>query len=196
MFAISFQFFWCPCLSGFKLEVWKITLAQINPTVGDFSGNLAKIIEWQASVRLRRECAADSFLLNWSSSGYPPADFLEKPSFLATLPLGPMDELATGNPRPADRRAGGGVALAAERESGKPGREDAAVLFLDGGRLLLRAGTSGCCSFYDVFDEQRYFIAASKPQQVVELDGTRLAITICEDAWNDKGFWQRRLLQG
>ena len=46
--------------------------------------------------------------------------------------------------------------------------------------------------FYDVFDEQRYF-AASQPQQVVELDGIRLAITICEDAWNDKNFWPRRL---
>src|SRR6185437_6257523 len=46
--------------------------------------------------------------------------------------------------------------------------------------------------FYDVFDEQRYFDAA-RSQQVVELDGTRLAVTICEDAWNHKNFWPRRL---
>ena len=46
--------------------------------------------------------------------------------------------------------------------------------------------------FYDVFDEQRYFSPAG-PQQVIELDGVRLAITICEDAWNDKNFWPRRL---
>ncbi|MDE3149107.1 MAG: NAD+ synthase, partial [Acidobacteriota bacterium] len=46
--------------------------------------------------------------------------------------------------------------------------------------------------FYDVFDEQRYF-APSGPQRVAELDGVRLAITICEDAWNDKNFWPRRL---
>jgi NAD+ synthetase len=46
--------------------------------------------------------------------------------------------------------------------------------------------------FYDVFDEQRYF-APARTQQVVELDGLRLAITICEDAWNDKTFWPRRL---
>jgi NAD+ synthase (glutamine-hydrolysing) len=46
--------------------------------------------------------------------------------------------------------------------------------------------------FYDVFDEQRYF-AASQSQKVFELDGVRLAITICEDAWNDKNFWPRRL---
>jgi NAD+ synthetase len=46
--------------------------------------------------------------------------------------------------------------------------------------------------FYDVFDEQRYF-ASSPPQKVVELDGVRLAVTICEDAWNDKNFWPQPL---
>ncbi len=54
------------------------------------------------------------------------------------------------------------------------------------------SSTSACLPFYDVFDEQRYF-AASRQQQIVELDGIRLAITICEDAWNDKNFWSRRL---
>jgi NAD+ synthetase len=82
-----------------------------------------------------------------------------------------------------------GVALPAERESGKPA-VNAAVL-LDGGRLLLEQHKR-LLPFYDVFDEQRYF-APSRPQQVVELDGLRLAITICEDAWNDKNFWPRRL---
>ena len=82
-----------------------------------------------------------------------------------------------------------GVALPAEGESGKPA-VNAAVL-LDGGRLLLEQHKR-LLPFYDVFDEQRYF-APSRPQQVVELDGLRLAITICEDAWNDKSFWPRRL---
>ena len=72
---------------------------------------------------------------------------------------------------------------------GKPA-VNAAVL-LDGGRLLLEQHKR-LLPFYDVFDEQRYF-APSRPQQVVELDGVRLAITICEDAWNDKNFWPRRL---
>ncbi len=76
-----------------------------------------------------------------------------------------------------------------EGETGKPA-VNAAVL-LDGGRLLLEQHKR-LLPFYDVFDEQRYF-APSRPQQVVELDGVRLAITICEDAWNDKNFWPRRL---
>jgi NAD+ synthetase len=66
-----------------------------------------------------------------------------------------------------------------------------AAVLLDGGRLLLEQHKR-LLPFYDVFDEQRYF-AALQPQKVVELDGVRLAITICEDAWNDKDFWPRRL---
>jgi NAD+ synthase (glutamine-hydrolysing) len=83
-----------------------------------------------------------------------------------------------------------GVAL--PRRAGEQGKPavNAAVL-LDGGRLLLEQHKR-LLPFYDVFDEQRYF-APSRPQQVVELDGVRLAITICEDAWNDKNFWPRRL---
>jgi NAD+ synthetase len=82
-----------------------------------------------------------------------------------------------------------GAALPAEVETGKPA-VNAAVL-MDAGRILLEQHKR-LLPFYDVFDEQRYF-APSKPQQVVELDGVRLAITICEDAWNDKNFWPRRL---
>ncbi len=46
--------------------------------------------------------------------------------------------------------------------------------------------------FYDVFDEQRYFEAATE-QTLTCVDGQPLAITICEDAWNDKGFWPRQM---
>ena len=164
----------------------KIALAQINPTVGDFSGNLEKIVE--AS---RRAAAAGARLTVFSElviSGYPPADFLEKPSFLARC-LRAVEELAAAtSDLPTAVLAG--VALAANGDSGKPAVN--AAILMDGGQVLLEQHKR-LLPFYDVFDEQRYFVAASKPQQVVELDGVRLAITICEDAWNDKGFWQRRL---
>jgi NAD+ synthetase len=163
----------------------KIALAQINPTVGDFSGNLERIVAVS-----RRAAGLGARLTVFSElvlCGYPPADFLEKPSFLARCRLA-VDELAaaTGD-LPTAVLAG--VALAADGESGKPA-VNAAVL-LDGGRLLLEQHKR-LLPFYDVFDEQRYF-APSRPQQVVELDGVRLAVTICEDAWNDKNFWPRRL---
>jgi NAD+ synthetase len=163
----------------------KIALAQINPTVGDFTGNIEKIVD------LSRRAAAGGARLTVFSElvicGYPPADFLEKPSFLARCRKA-VDELAAAT-RDLPTAVVAGVALPAEAESGKPA-VNAAVL-IDGGQILLEQHKR-LLPFYDIFDEQRYF-SSSRPQQVVELDGVRLAITICEDAWNDKNFWPRRL---
>lgn len=162
----------------------KIALAQINPTVGDFTGNLEKIVA--TSRRAAAEGARLTVFSELVICGYPPADFLEKPSFLARCRTA-VDELAAAT-RDLSTAVLVGVALPVGGESGKPA-VNAAVL-LDGGRLLLEQHKR-LLPFYDVFDEQRYF-APSQPQRVVELDGVRLAITICEDAWNDKDFWPRR----
>lgn len=163
----------------------KIALAQIDPTVGEFTGNLAKIIE------LSRRAAAQGARLTVFSElaicGYPPADFLEKPSFLARC-RSAVDELAEAT-KDLTTAVLAGVALPAEPGRGKPA-VNAAVL-LDKGKLLLEQHKR-LLPFYDVFDEQRYFSQA-RSQQVIELDGVRLAISICEDAWNDKNFWPRRL---
>jgi NAD+ synthetase len=176
----------------------KIALAQINPTVGDFTGNLNKIIA--ASRRGAAEGARLTVFSELALCGYPPADFLEKPSFLARCRTA-VDELAEAT-RDLPTAVLAGVALPVERERAKPvspqsgicwGERPAvnAAVLLDGGRLLLEQHKQ-LLPFYDVFDEQRYF-APSRPQQVVDLDGLRLAITICEDAWNDKNFWHKRL---
>ena len=163
----------------------KIALAQINPTVGDFTGNLEKIVA--ASRRADALGARLTVFSELAICGYPPADFLEKPSFLARCRTA-VDELAAAT-KDLSTAVLAGVALPAGPDSGKPA-VNAAVL-LDKGELLLEQHKR-LLPFYDVFDEQRYFSAA-RPQRVVELDGVRLAITICEDAWNDKNFWSRRL---
>ena len=155
----------------------KIALAQINPTVGDFSGNLEKIVV--ASKRAAEQGARLTVFSELAICGYPPADFLEKPSFLARCRTA-VDELAAATAE-LSTAVVAGVALPAENGSGKPA-VNAAVL-VDGGNLLLEQHKR-LLPFYDVFDEQRYFSPA-KQQQVVELDGLRLAISICEDAW----FW-------
>jgi NAD+ synthase (glutamine-hydrolysing) len=163
----------------------KIALAQINPTVGDFTGNLEKIVA--ASKNAAARGARLTVFSELAICGYPPADFLEKPSFLARCRTA-VQELAAAT---ADLSTAvlAGVALPADAGVGKPAI-NAAVL-LDRGQLLLEQHKR-LLPFYDVFDEQRYFSPA-RQQQVVELDGVRLAITICEDAWNDKNFWPRRL---
>jgi NAD+ synthetase len=155
----------------------KIALVQIDPTVGDFTGNLDKIVT--ASSRAAALGARLAVFSELAICGYPPADFLEKPSFLARC-RSAVDELAAATSG-LSTAVLAGVALAADGDRGKPA-VNAAVL-LDGGRLLLEQHKRLL---------QRYF-APARAQQVVELDGVRLAITICEDAWNDKNFWPSRL---
>jgi NAD+ synthetase len=163
----------------------KIALAQINPTVGDFTGNLEKIV--MASRRAAAQGARLTVFSELCICGYPPADFLEKPSFLARCRTAVDELMAAASALSTAVLAG--VALPAPPEAGKPA-VNAAVL-LDKGALLLEQHKR-LLPFYDVFDEQRYFLP-SRAQKVVELDGVRLAITVCEDAWNDKNFWPRRL---
>jgi NAD+ synthase (glutamine-hydrolysing) len=164
----------------------KIALAQINPTVGDFQGNTKKIIEFaqeasnaQADIVMFPELAV---------CGYPPADFLEKPSFVARAAEAIAEIAATATAgRPLTIICG--YVTEAPPESGKHVVNSAALLrngaveFVQSKRLL---------PFYDVFDEQRYF-APAENQNLYTLADQRLALTICEDAWNDKLFWPRRL---
>lgn len=163
----------------------KIALAQIDPTVGDFTGNLDKIVDF--SRRAAEFGARLTVFSELAICGYPPADFLEKPGFLSRC-RSAVDELATAT-RDLPTAVLAGVALPTGREDGKPAF-NAAVL-LDRGQTLLEQHKH-LLPFYDVFDEQRYFSPAGK-QRTVDLDGVPLAITICEDAWNDKNFWPRRL---
>jgi predicted amidohydrolase len=82
-----------------------------------------------------------------------------------------------------------GVALQAPSDAGKPA-VNAAVL-IDRGNLLLEQHKR-LLPFYDVFDEQRYFSSAES-RKLWKFGDDELAITICEDAWNDKNFWPNRL---
>ncbi|MFZ0420678.1 MAG: NAD+ synthase [Candidatus Sulfotelmatobacter sp.] len=161
----------------------KIALGQINPTVGDFSGNAAKIVEFS-----RRAQAVGAGLILFpelSVCGYPPRDLVERPSFVAR------------NRETAEQIAAAtrgiavicGLVTPAESETGKSVMNSAALLqegkiaFLQSKMLL---------PTYDVFDEMRNF-APAKGQQLFPLCGNRMALTICEDAWNDKLFWPKRL---
>ena len=163
----------------------KIALAQINPTVGDFTGNLSKIVD--ASRRAAAAGARIAVFPELVICGYPPADLLEKPSFLASA-VRAVEELrlATAGLSAAVLV---GVALPAPEGSGK--RAVNAAVLLDKGEVLLEQHKM-LLPFYDVFDEQRYFAPATS-QRVIDFEGERLAITICEDAWNDKNFWPQRL---
>jgi NAD+ synthase (glutamine-hydrolysing) len=164
----------------------KIALAQINPTVGDFTGNTEKILEFAAKASL---LGAELVVFpELAVCGYPPADFLEKQSFIdrAVEALQQIAAWTAEAGRPA--LLVGGV-MPAEGAVGKRVKNIAALLM--GGRLSL-AQQKMLLPFYDVFDEQRYFEPAVS-QSLTEVNGQPIAITVCEDAWNDKNFWPRQL---
>jgi NAD+ synthase (glutamine-hydrolysing) len=162
----------------------KIALAQINPTVGDFAGNARLIIDF--SARAAAQSADLVIFPELSICGYPPADLLEKAAFLCRAQQALEEIAASTATGPAILC---GTALATSDAAGKHARNVAALL--SNGRVAFLQQKM-LLPFYDVFDEQRYFEPATH-QSLTLLNGQPLAITICEDAWNDKGFWPRRL---
>jgi NAD+ synthase (glutamine-hydrolysing) len=164
----------------------RIALGQINPTVGDFSGNLKKIADF-----VERAAAVDAELVMFpelATSGYWPADLLEKDSFVrqAEETLEQIAALTSGAGRPAVLC---GSPMRCDSPWGKRVRnvaalmEDGEIRFVQQKMLL---------PYYDVFDEQRYFEPAER-QSLTLVKGRAVAISICEDAWNDKVFWPRQL---
>jgi NAD+ synthase (glutamine-hydrolysing) len=161
----------------------KIALGQINPTVGDFSGNAQKIIEF--SRRAQSASAGLILFPELSVCGYPPRDLVERPSFIAK------------NRETVDRIAAEtngiavicGLVTPAQAETGKSVMNSAALL-RDGRLAFLQSKM--LLPTYDVFDEMRNFTPA-RSQELFDFCGNRMALTICEDAWNDKDFWNKRL---
>lgn len=161
----------------------RIALGQINPTVNDFSGNAAKIIDFS-----RRAQAAGAGLILFPElavCGYPPRDLVERPSFVARN-RETVDCIAAqtrgitvicGLVTPADADTGKSVMNSAAL------LQDGKLTFLQSKKLL---------PTYDVFDEARNFAPARK-QELFSFCGKQMALTICEDAWNDTHFWRRRL---
>ncbi|PYV57636.1 MAG: NAD+ synthase [Acidobacteria bacterium] len=161
----------------------KIALGQINPTVGDFAGNAAKIIDF--SLRAKSLGAGLILFPELSVCGYPPRDLVERVSFVQH------------NREAAEHIAAEthgiavicGLVTPAQVETGKSVMNSAALL-MDGRIKFVQSKM--LLPTYDVFDEMRNF-APARSQVLFPFCGKQMALTICEDAWNDKHFWDRRL---
>jgi len=161
----------------------RIALAQINTTIGDFSGNSAKIIDF--AQRARSAGAGLVLFPELSVCGYPPRDLVERPWFVgrnreAVEAIAHQTQgiaVICGLVTPAHSATGKSVLNSAAL------LRDGKIAFIQSKRLL---------PSYDVFDEMRNFAPAER-QQLVCLGNKQVALTICEDAWNDKHFWDRPL---
>jgi NAD+ synthase (glutamine-hydrolysing) len=161
----------------------KIALLQINPLVGDLNGNARLIAE--AACEAARRGATIGVTPELALVGYLPRDLLLSGSFVteswnvvAALARDLASELpiliGLPEPNPSD--------------AGRPLFNTAVLLHQ--GRVRQRFRKS-LLPTYDVFDEDRYF-EPYHGAQILEYDGRRIGISICEDVWNDRDFWKRR----
>jgi NAD+ synthase (glutamine-hydrolysing) len=163
----------------------RVALAQINPTVGDLTGNVDRM------ARAARDAAgrgADVVVFpELSVTGYPPRDLVEKPSFLRRSET-EMERLARET-ADLDLTVICGYVARSGHDTGKQAQNSAAVI--ERGKMIFRQNKM-LLPTYDVFDEARYF-RPSDHEELVLVRGHKVALTICEDAWNDRNFWKQRL---
>src|ERR1700726_4217850 len=162
----------------------KIALAQFNPTVGDFEGNSARILELGRAAKLGgADLAVFSELC---LCGYPPQDLIERPSF-AERNQKELLRLARDIAIPSLV----GFVGKAQDDTGNPVANSAALI--SGGRILFEQRKM-LLPTYAGFDEMRYFQPAHS-QHAFRFGPEILGITVCEDCWNFKNFWAHRLYE-
>ncbi|MFB2836988.1 NAD+ synthase [Floridanema evergladense] len=164
----------------------KIAIAQLNPIIGDLTGNAQAILE---AAKKAADLGAKLLLTpELSLCGYPPRDLLLMPSFvegMATvlsklaqdLPENLAVLVGTVEPNPK-----------AEFNGGKPLFNSIALL--EKGKIK-QLFYKRLLPTYDVFDEDRYFEPGLETSYFI-LEGIRIGVTICEDLWNDEEFWGKR----
>ncbi len=147
-----------------------ITMAQLNPTVGDIPGNIAKIKNIYAQHKNQTDLIVFSEMI---VSGYPTDDLVLKPFFTERVMNG-VHQLAA-----EIGSEGAGILISAPwREEGKVYN---AALLLHGGKVVAKRFKHHLPN-YGVFDEVRVFAAGDLPMPV-EFKGVRLGVMTCEDMW-------------
>lgn len=160
----------------------KVTIAQLNPTVGDINGNISKIIETLARCRDQEPDLVvfpELFLV-----GYPPKDLLERPWFIEKAQQA-IQELAQTSLKYPQTGILFGAPLPSGKDIGKRLYNSAVLIFQ--GRIH-SVHHKSLLPTYDVFDERRHFDPAPAIN-TVDFKGERLGLSICEDAWNDPELW-------
>ena len=157
-------------------SVLRIAIAQLNPTVGDIAGNLAKAREARAEAARR---GADLVLFTeLFMSGYPPEDLILKPAFLAACERAALDFAADT----ADGGPGVVFGVPLKRASGTHN----AIILADGGKVVGERYKLDLPN-YGEFDEKRVFQPGPHVPGPLNFRGVRIGVPICEDIWGELG---------
>lgn len=150
----------------------KVLLAQLDPILGDFEHNTRAILG--ALAVAQRHGARVVVTPELAVCGYPPKDLLLRHDFVAAARAAVL--------RVVEATAGGDTIVVVGAPWEDDGLRNAAVVAAHG-RIVAVVGKT-LLPVYDVFDESRWFVPSRNPGPV-SVDGLRLGVTICEDAWND-----------
>lgn len=157
-------------------SVLRIAIAQLNPTVGDVAGNLAKAREARAEAA--RHGADLVLFTELFIAGYPPEDLVLKPAFLSACERAVLDfasDTADGGP-------GVIVGTPLKRESGTHN----SIVVADGGKVIAERYKLDLPN-YGEFDEKRVFQPGPHMPGPVNFRGVRLGVPVCEDIWGELG---------
>ncbi len=163
-----------------KMSAFRITLAQLNPTIGDFAGNIE--LMRKAAATAQAENASMVVFPELSLTGYSPGDLLDEPDFVDRAEAGIAELLAATHETPdlcwvvgaPTRRSGPGKAL------------ENSLLVLRNGVVALKY-VKQLLPTYNIFDERRHFEPGPDVAKVLRVGETQVGFLICEDGWNDAG---------
>ena len=158
----------------------KLAIAQLNYTVGDFTGNAAAII---GSMTRAAEQGADIVVFSeLALCGYYPGDLLEDPIFLQRL------EAALEEVKTASRALPALIAVlgTVRKNSGRGKPLHNALLAVRGGEIVAEYYKQ-LLPTYGIFDERRHFEPGPERACILDIEGGKLGFMICEDGWNDEG---------
>ncbi|MDR1461984.1 MAG: NAD+ synthase [Azoarcus sp.] len=155
-----------------------ISLAQLNLTIGDLAGNIARM-----TAAAQKAAAAGAQVVVFSElalTGYPPDDLLDEPDFLIRIDVALAGLLDASRLTPdlhwivgaPTRRQGPGKAL------------ENSLLAINNGKVVLSYAKQ-LLPTYSVFDERRYFEPGPEATPILKIGGMKIGFLICEDAWND-----------
>lgn len=159
----------------------RLALAQVNPTVGDLPENTDRIRQF---AELAGAAGADVVIYpELAISGYPPLDLVQTAGYLEANEAH-LQQLAQST-----AHLGAALLVGYCGRCDESGRATNSLAYIHAGQVVSRS-SKVLLPTYDVFDEARYFVPGRYPG-VWSREGVRIGISICEDAWNDKQFWER-----